>query len=157
MLNQPLTILAIWTDGGSRNNPGPAGIGAIVADVSKGLEHKVILVEISEYIGQTTNNIAEYTALLTSLVKVREYLTEKNIIHTTVKLLLYTDSELMAYQLQGKYKVKNDGLRILYEEVISLLVTFHSFTITPIPRAKNQQADTLVNRAIDLALATQEG
>jgi ribonuclease HI len=142
----------IWTDGGARRNPGPAGIGAVIAITtgSNDSQHEIIG-EVSDYIGQTTNNQAEYRALIAALAWFEAYLAEKQIAKSSVILHLYTDSELMAYQIQGKYKVKNAELVPCFKQVETLLKDIN-YTITPVPRAKNQRADKLVNEAIDAAL-----
>ena len=146
------TVLSIWTDGGARNNPGPAGVGAVIARPVESGSHET-LVEVSEFIGQTTNNQAEYRALLAALEAARHYLTTHGQDPTKADLHIYTDSELMAYQIQGRYKVKNAELRPVYDEAIQRLSQFGNFTITPIRREQNQRADMLVNQAIDAALA----
>lgn len=143
--------LTIWTDGGARNNPGPAGIGALITIPSKDGK-PTVLAEISQYIGQTTNNQAEYQALLTALHWVEGYLTGQKRSLKTAKLTLFTDSELLAYQVRGRYRIKNGGLRPYYDDVMELLKQFAAYTITPIRREKNQVADRLVNAAIDAAI-----
>ena len=150
-----LTNISIWTDGGARSNPGPAGIGAVVAlsDPSEPNTKGETLFEVSEYIGQATNNQAEYRALVTALTKLFEYLQKNNIDASSVTLQLFTDSELMAYQVQGKYKVKNIELQPLHREIVDKLAAFASYSITPVRREFNVRADKLVNQAIDAAYA----
>jgi ribonuclease HI len=145
----------IWTDGGARNNPGPAGVGAVIATGSlTEYDAAAVVSTISEYIGQTTNNQAEYKAMIVGLEWLTNYLTEREQPLNTVKVSLITDSELMAYQIQGRYKVKNGDLQPLHGRAISLLQAFAGYAITPVRREKNQIADKLVNQAIDSAIAT---
>jgi len=123
----------LYCDGASKGNPGHSGIGIVL--IIKG--HKITL---SEYIGLATNNIAEYKALLRGI-----YEAEKN----GVRIIdIFTDSELMAKQIQGIYKVKSPNLENLYKEVISLLKGFEKYTIKHIPRDLNKEADSLANAAL---------
>lgn len=131
-----MKMAVIYTDGASSGNPGPAGIGAVIQING----HKTT---ISEYIGKTTNNVAEYTALIKAL----RYTHQKKI--RSVKV--YTDSELLVKQIHGIYKVRNEGLIPLYNEVVSLLRSFDSFSIMHIPREKNKEADSLSKKAIKKA------
>lgn len=122
-----------FIDGGARGNPGPAGAGGLIEGPKP--------VEISKFLGSTTNNVAEYTALILLL--------KEAINHGYTSLEVYTDSELLARQMQGKYKVKNANLKALYQEANSLLPKFKSFTINHVYRENNKEADRLVNEAID--------
>lgn len=126
----------IHTDGASRGNPGDAGIGIVVYNEDK----TKIIKELYEYIGKTTNNVAEYTALLKGL-KAVEALKPK-----AIKIFL--DSELIVKQINGEYKVRNEGLRPIYEDVKKLLRKFN-YTIEHIPREQNKKADELANKGID--------
>jgi ribonuclease HI len=130
----------LYTDGGARGNPGPAGIGFVLLDSDDKL-----LAEEGRYIGEATNNVAEYQALLLGL----EWALARGI----DRLEVYSDSELMVRQLKGEYKVRNDGLIPLYQEALRITRRFFSISFTHIPRAKNRRADKLVNRAVDKALA----
>lgn len=142
----------IWTDGGARGNPGPAGIGAVIAKSSnQPLGKQETIGEIARYIGETTNNQAEYRALVAALEWVNAYLAGVGQLPAQVALYIYTDSELLAYQLQGRYKVKNGELKPLFDHIQSTLKPFGAVTIQPISREKNQVADRLVNKAIDAA------
>jgi ribonuclease HI len=146
--------IALWTDGGARGNPGPAAIGGVIAAVAADFDpqtptEKDVLATYSKYIGSTTNNQAEYQALEMGLEQIAQINQNPN----DIILKLFTDSELMAYQIQGKYKVKNAELKPLYERITQILSQYKSYTITPIRREKNQQADKLVNEALDAALA----
>ena len=128
--------LIINTDGAARGNPGHAGIGVVIKD-AKG----VIVREIFEYIGETTNNQAEYKALLKALVAAGELGAEQ--------IEIFADSELMVNQLKGLYKVKNEGLRPLFNNAKELLRKFKVCNIGYVPREKNKEADELANKAID--------
>ncbi len=131
-----MTILA-YTDGASRGNPGESGIGVILKDESGNL-----LAEHYGYIGRATNNIAEYTALASCLDLVQKM--------ECGNLIVHSDSELMVRQLNGEYKVKDEGIRKHYRRIQKMLegVPFQ-FEIRHIPREKNREADQLANRGID--------
>ncbi|NCB20610.1 MAG: ribonuclease HI family protein [Clostridia bacterium] len=130
-----MTII-IYSDGGARGNPGPAGIGAVLTN-----EQGNILAEISKYIGVATNNQAEYQALIAALKKAVE-LKAKNV-------YCYLDSELIVKQVKREYRVKNKELAILFLEVRNLLCQFKSYTITHVLRENNKDADRLANEAMD--------
>jgi ribonuclease HI len=135
--------ITVHSDGGARGNPGPAGIGVVVTD-GKGK----ILAEISEHIGDSTNNVAEYTAVLHGLVAVKTLLGgQTRIVPIDWKL----DSELVVKQLAGEYKVKNPGLRALHQEIQDLRAEFPHLTFTHVRREQNVEADRLVNEALDKA------
>jgi ribonuclease HI len=134
----------IYTDGGARGNPGPAGIGAVIWDTE--VDKKVV--EISEYIGIATNNQAEYTALLKALQKAKQ-LGANNI-------NCYLDSELIVKQLNGEYKVKNLELSKIFVKIWNLICDFQSIKFFHIPREKNKSADALVNQAINKYLKTKK-
>jgi ribonuclease HI len=128
----------IHTDGASRGNPGPAAIGATIHDDKGNL-----LAAISRRIGVTTNNQAEYLAVISSL--------EKAISLGVRQVTLLSDSELVIRQLQGRYRVKNMAIKPLYQKVVQLLASLEMFTALSIPREKNATADTLANKALDSA------
>ncbi len=130
--------IEIYVDGGSRGNPGPSGVGVVILDAS-GKRLK----EISKYIGEATNNIAEYNALLYGL--------EEALMLRIDEIVVNLDSELVAKQLTGDYRVKDPGLKPLFERAMNMLKSFKSFEIRHIEREKNKEADKLVNRAINLA------
>lgn len=142
-MTQKYELLEINTDGGSRGNPGPAGIGVYAA--SEGKE----IFTLSETIGETTNNVAEYTAVIRSL----EYLTEKEIFTERLKYIL--DSELIVRQILGKYKVKQPHLQILRQQIVDLVKDLKNkgqiklMSLTTVPREQNKKADKLVNDALD--------
>ena len=130
--------LIIYTDGGARGNPGPAGIGAILFN-----EEKKIVAEISTYLGVATNNQAEYKALIAALKKAHELKAEE--------LECYLDSELVVKQLKREYKVKNQDLAPLFLEIHNLSLSFKKITYTHIRRELNKEADKLANEAMDRA------
>ena len=130
--------IEIYVDGGSRGNPGPSGVGVVILDAN-GKRLK----EISKYIGVTTNNIAEYNALLYGL--------EEALMLRIDEIVVNLDSELVVKQLTGDYRVKDLGLRPLFERAMNMLKSFKNFEIRHIEREKNKEADKLVNRAINLA------
>ena len=132
--------LKMSIDGASRGNPGPAGIGVIVHEENGPLERK-----LWRYIGEATNNVAEYEALLLAL---REAARSK-----PARVTIRSDSELLVRQLEGRYRVKNPRLVELYSQARDLITTLPSFHIQHIGRELNRQADALANRAIDEALA----
>ncbi len=124
----------VYTDGASRGNPGPAGIGVMLCT-----REGEILREISESIGETTNNVAEYSAVIRGL---REALA---INARTV--VVASDSQLLVRQILGEYKVKNEGLRPLFEEVQRLRRQFAQSGFVHIPRERNTRADALSKQA----------
>ena len=129
--------LTINVDGGARGNPGPAAIGVVVRDADG-----AVLEEVSEAIGVSTNNVAEYRALLRGVAAAREL--------GAVELEIIGDSELVARQLTGQYRVKNAALKSLRERVLHALNGVR-WTIRTVPRAQNSRADELVNAALDRA------
>ncbi|NUN69733.1 MAG: ribonuclease HI family protein [Bacteroidetes bacterium] len=132
--------LHAWTDGASRGNPGEAAIGIIIKQ-----EDGTVVATKKRYLGTATNNVAEYTALLECIALVREAETFR-----CTELVVQTDSELMARQLNGQYKVKDAGLKVLFDDVKrSLAGAPFTFTIRHIPRSLNKEADALANEAID--------
>jgi ribonuclease HI len=135
--------LHIFSDGGSRGNPGQAAIGCILEDPVSG----TVLREHYERIGIETNNVAEYRALITALELARAYQPNRIIAHL--------DSELVVKQVNGEYKVKMPALQPLVEDVQRLADGFPDVVFTHIPRGDNYRADALVNRALDELPAPQ--
>ena len=128
--------VVVHVDGGARGNPGPAAIGVVVSN-----PEGEVLDELGERIGAATNNVAEYRALLRGVERARALgATEVEIVN---------DSELVARQLTGAYKVKHASMKPLYAEAISALRRFDSWGIRSVPRAQNARADELVNQALD--------
>jgi len=132
-------VITVYTDGGARGNPGPAGIGVVIQRSSGGSAET--LEEFGAYIGEATNNQAEYAALLAGLDRARK--------HTDAELTCTLDSELVVKQLNGEYKVKSEQLKKLVHQVRSLEQHFKSVTYRHTLREGNKQADALVNRALD--------
>jgi ribonuclease HI len=131
--------LIINTDGGARGNPGPAGIGVVICS-SDGKVSEYY----KEYIGEATNNVAEYKALIRALIEAKSL--------GGSELLIQMDSELIVRQMQGRYKIKEPTLKVLASEVLKLMSNFSKVTFTHVPREKNKEADKLVNEAIDAAI-----
>jgi ribonuclease HI len=128
--------LVIYSDGGARGNPGPAAIGAVIYDAS-GKE----LSRISKTIGETTNNQAEYKALIAALEGAHALGGEE--------LVCHLDSELVVRQVQGKYKVREETLKDPMMQVLRLVNKFKQVDFVHVPREKNKLADQLVNEALD--------
>ena len=131
----------IHTDGGSRGNPGPAAIGVVIE--GEGIEKK----EYAEYIGVTTNNEAEYQAVVHALKKLKQIIGNTNAGNGEV--LFCIDSELLVKQLNYEYKVKEEGMQRLFLEVHNLRLDFKKVQFKHILREKNAGADRLVNQALD--------
>ncbi|MBI4592390.1 ribonuclease HI family protein [Candidatus Uhrbacteria bacterium] len=137
----PVKTLRIYTDGGARGNPGPAGSGAVVKAVNEDGTEGENLALLQKYLGETTNNQAEYEAIVIGLQKALELGAER------VELVM--DSELAVKQIKGEYRVKNPGLAVKYLRVFNLLRQFKSYSVRHVLRAYNKEADALVNQAID--------
>lgn len=127
--------LVIYTDGGARGNPGPAAIGAVVDGK-----------EYAEAIGETTNNVAEYKAVIFALKKARHLLGHEETKETEIEI--NSDSELIVNQLNGRYKIKEDELKTLFVDVWNLEQDFKKVTFRRIPREENKAADKLVNKLL---------
>jgi ribonuclease HI len=128
----------LYTDGGARGNPGPAGIGAVLLTASGDLVE-----ELGDFIGKATNNVAEYQALLAGL--------EMALDRGVERLDAFLDSELVVRQVNGQYKVKDAGLKPLHAQACQLLSRFHEVSVKHVRREQNAEADRLVNEAIDAA------
>jgi ribonuclease HI len=128
--------LVVHVDGGARGNPGPAAIGVVVCTADG-----AVLDEVAEAIGVATNNVAEYRALLRGIERAAA------LGASTIELI--NDSELVARQLTGAYKVKHPAMKPLYEQARAALQDFDGWTIRNVPRAQNARADALVNAALD--------
>lgn len=127
--------LTIFTDGGARGNPGPAGVGVVIKSAGKDIK------KIGRYIGETTNNQAEYKAVILALEEAKKLKAQE--------LDFYLDSELVVKQLNRQYKVKDPDLAPLFLEIWNLSTALKKITYTYIPREQNKEADKLVNEAID--------
>ena len=131
-----MSRITVNVDGGARGNPGPAAIGVVLRDGSA-----KVLEEVGERIGEATNNVAEYKALLRGIELAAE--------QGAGEVELIGDSELVVRQVEGRYKVKNAGIKPLHEEVTRALAGFDSWSIRHVRRAENADADRLVNQALD--------
>lgn len=131
--------LILFTDGGSKGNPGPAGIGILIFDKDGELIKKA-----SEFIGNTTNNVAEYTALIRALELSKEFDAEE--------IEIKCDSKLAVNQLKKKWKVKSLKLKILYQKTRLLLSAYRKVKLVNVPRSVIKAADRLVNKAIDSSI-----
>ena len=135
----------LYTDGGARGNPGPAGIGVVVTNVSG-----EVLQTANKFIGETTNNEAEYQAVILGLETLKKFLGKEKIKNTEVELKL--DSELVAKQLRGEYQTREERLWPYFMNIWNARVAdFSHLTITHIPREENSAADKLANEAMDFA------
>jgi ribonuclease HI len=133
--------LLLYCDGGSRGNPGPSAIGAVVWDPST--EPPTLVAEVSECIGVTTNNVAEYKALIAGLEAVA---------HLRARVMhVRADSLLVINQLRGEWKVKHAGMKPLHAEARKLLAEYDVVDLQHVPREENTEADALVNQALDAA------
>jgi ribonuclease HI len=128
--------LLIYTDGAARGNPGPAGAGAILRDADG-----TVLAEIAEPLGRATNNVAEWTAVLLALEEARRL----GATHVDLRM----DSELVARQISGIYRVKHPDLKPIHTAVMELLRALDGYTVGHVPRELNKDADRLSNVAID--------
>ena len=134
-MRKPVKLIA-YVDGAARGNPGPAAAGVVIQDAG-GLTLKTLSVAL----GNHSNNIAEYSALILAL--------QEALMMGTNDLQVYTDSELIARQFNGQYKVKDHSLRVLYTLATHLKNGFKILTVTHVPREQNKLADAEANRALD--------
>ncbi|MDP9273028.1 MAG: ribonuclease HI family protein [Chloroflexota bacterium] len=129
--------LLIHTDGAARGNPGPAGAGAVLRDAADGS----LVAEIATFLGVRTNNYAEWTAVALAL--------EEALLQGATHVDLRMDSQLVARQITGHYRVKHPDLKPIHAQVMSLLSRFAGYTVGHVPRELNKEADRLSNVAID--------
>lgn len=134
-------IYTIHTDGGARGNPGPAAIGVVIEGPR--IEKK----EYGQYIGETTNNVAEYKAVAFALHKLKALIGSDQSKQSAVQVM--TDSELLVKQLNGEYKVKEPSMQELFFEIWNLRLDFARISFSHIPREQNSEADKMVNWALD--------
>jgi len=135
--------IVIFSDGGARGNPGPAGIGAVIK-IDNQISGESDNQKISKFIGEATNNQAEYQAVITALTWVKENIKED------IEVECFLDSELIVEQLNQRYKLKNEGLKPLFWQVRDLIMQLGGkVTFKYIPREQNAEADRLVNEALD--------
>ena len=129
--------VSIYVDGAARGNPGPAGAGIVLKEGGKTIK------STHKYLGDATNNIAEYSALISGLQEAAAL--------GYKKVEIYLDSELVANQLKGEYRVKNNNIRPLFDKAIALINSFTGIKIVKIDRELNKEADKLANKAINLS------
>ena len=134
--------IVIYTDGGSRGNPGPAGIGVVIADGKRKMMKKY-----SNFLGVKTNNEAEYEAVIFGLRKIKALLGKEKIKNTEIEFRL--DSQLIARQLNGEYKIEEERLFPLFIKIWNLKMNFGTIKFSEIPRERNKEADRLANKAMD--------
>ena len=128
--------VVVHVDGGSRGNPGPAAAAAVISSPDG-----EVLDEAAVTLGRATNNVAEYRGLLLGLERARALgATEVEVVN---------DSELIAHQVNGRYKVKHTDMKPLHAEALAALRGFERWSVRPVPRAQNAEADALVNQALD--------
>lgn len=132
----------LYTDGGSRGNPGPAGIGVVICN-----EQGETLKKYGEPLGETTNNEAEYQALIFGLKKLKQVFGKD--VMKKAHLEIRMDSELIVKQMSHQYKIEEPNLQQLFLKVWNLMLDFGPIKFTAIPREQNKEADALVNRALD--------
>lgn len=142
-----MEIVSVYTDGGSRGNPGLAGIGVLIKYNSEEKGY-------SEYIGDDrTNNEAEYEALIFALKKIKQLAGKKK--SKSVRVECFSDSELMVKQLNHQYKLKDEKIKKYFITIWNLMLDFNQVEISHIPREENKKADELANKAMDESLSRQ--
>ncbi|MCF7835651.1 MAG: ribonuclease HI family protein [Candidatus Marinimicrobia bacterium] len=134
--------IIIYTDGGSRGNPGPAGVGVVIANTQN-----QIIKKYSKFLGVKTNNEAEYEAVILALEKAKHFFGKDKAKKTDIEFRM--DSELVARQLRGEYRLKEEKLFPLFIKIWNLKVDFGETSFMEIPREKNKEADALANEAMD--------
>ena len=142
--------LFIFTDGGSRGNPGPAGAGVVVAD-----ERGQAIKKYSKFLGERTNNEAEYEAVVLALQKLKHLFGKEKV--KKMKFEFKMDSELVARQLRGEYKINEEKLFPLFIKIWNLKMDFGEMAFKEIPREQNKEADALANEAMDEQSNKQKG
>ncbi len=133
--------IIVYTDGGSRGNPGNAALGVVIEGV--GSEKKYY----GEFLGCLTNNEAEYQAVIFALKKLKQLLGREKLKQVEIEVRL--DSELLANQLNGRYKIEEKNLQLLFMEIWNLKFDFPKIVFKHIPREENKEADVLVNKVLD--------
>jgi len=142
IINKMEKKFIIHTDGGSRGNPGPAAIGVVIEEVGG-----VLKKEYGEYIGETTNNDAEYQAVIFALKKMKQLIGKDAAGDATLEF--HVDSELVERQLTGQYKIMDKRIREYFMEIWNLKIDYGKVTFKHVMREKNQEADRMVNAALD--------
>lgn len=147
--------LIIYTDGGSRGNPGPAALGVVVYRQRPGDGNGQELVkQYNEYLGEKTNNEAEYRAVIFALKKVKQLFGKNQT--KEIEIEFRSDSELVVKQLNGKYKIKDPKSREFFLEIWNLKIDYKSVIFKNVPREENKEADKLVNEALDMYMNRKE-
>jgi len=141
MKKQIAEKIIVYTDGGSRGNPGSAALGVVIEGVGKQIK------EYAEFLGEMTNNEAEYHAIIFALKKLRQLIGREKLTKTEVEIR--SDSELVARQLRGEYKVEEKNLQPLFMKVWNLKFDFPKLIFKEVSREENQRADKLVNAVLD--------
>jgi len=142
--------IIIYTDGGSRGNPGPSAIGVVISD-----EKGNTLKEYSHYLGDdSTNNEAEYQAVIFALKKIKLLFGKKTAYNSEIEI--NSDSQLLVKQINGEYKILEPNIQPLFLKVWNLKIDFKKITFKSIPREQNKEADRLVNQALDAQNHTQK-
>ncbi len=137
--------IIIYTDGGARNNPGPAGAGVLIIDGKK-------KIELKKFLGDQTNNWAEYEAIALALAEAKKHKLEK------CEIEVRADSLLVVEQLSGNWKIKEPALKTKHEKINAMIIAhFPNIHFVHVPREENTEADRLVNEAIDVALGQRLG
>ncbi len=144
MTGETIKYLKIYFDGGSRGNPGPSAVGAVIFD-----DRDNKLEEMSAFIGKYTNNMAEYLALDKVLDLAEKY--------NTKKIVLFSDSKLLCNQIKKTWKIKDENILKVYLKVSGKLARYDLVDLRLIPREQNKEADKLVNKALDKKDLTYEG
>ncbi|MBI2644523.1 MAG: ribonuclease HI family protein [Candidatus Wildermuthbacteria bacterium] len=134
--------LIVQTDGGARGNPGPAAIGVVISD-----KQGNILKKYGEYLGEQTNNYAEYQAVISALKKIKQLFGKENA--KTAIIDVFADSELLVKQMNHQYKVENESVQQLFLQLWNLIIDFQEVHFHAVPREQNKEADALVNETLD--------
>ena len=143
MMKAERNKIIVYTDGGSRGNPGPAGVGVVIADAKEN-----VVKEYSKDIGARTNNEAEYEAVILALQKIKQLFGKEKA--KSMEIEMRMDSQLVARQLGGKYKIMEEKLFPLFIKIWNLRMEFGKISFIEIPREKNKEADRLANEAMDV-------
>ena len=142
--------IILYTDGGSRGNPGPSGIGVVICN-----SKKQVIKKYSHYLGdKLTNNQAEYEAVIFGLKKIKALYGKKKVKNFEIELR--TDSELLVSQLNGEYKILDSKIQSLFIDVWNLKLDFKKVKFVHVPREKNKEADSLANESLEEKLANQK-
>jgi len=144
-LNQ-LSKIIIYIDGGARGNPGPAAFGVVIST-----EKGEVLKKYGQYIGEATNNQAEYQALIFALKKIKQLLGKQKIKHIPIEI--FSDSSLLVNQMKGEYKIEDPKIQELFLKAWNLKTDFKNLKFSLIPREENKRADRLVNEVLKEKLA----